>query len=110
MSSTPSRQTIVVLGATGNQGFGVVRALLNDEYGDSWFIRALTQYPRSYKAQKLLSEYQTPDNRLNLVSGNVYDETSLRSAFAGAYGVFAMTNEWLPGTVELLLKRGSSNT
>jgi uncharacterized protein YbjT (DUF2867 family) len=96
MSSTPSQQTIVVLGATGNQGSGVVRTLLNDEYGDSWFIRALTQDPRSDKAQKLLSEYQTPDNRLNLVSGNVYDETSLKSAFAGAYGVFAMTNEWLP--------------
>ncbi|KAF7589539.1 hypothetical protein BBP40_004162 [Aspergillus hancockii] len=97
MSSTQSQQTIVVVGATGTQGSGVVRALLSDEYGGPWFVRALTQDPSSGKAQKLLSEYQTPDNRLSLVSGHIYDETSLRSAFMGAHGVFAMTSERYPG-------------
>ncbi|EED14564.1 L-kynurenine/alpha-aminoadipate aminotransferase, putative [Talaromyces stipitatus ATCC 10500] len=97
MSSTQSQQTIVVVGATGIQGSGVVRALLSDEYGGPWFVRALTQDPRSGKAQKLLSECQTTDNRLSLVSGHIYDETSLRSAFMGAHGVFAMTSERYPG-------------
>ncbi|KAH8688646.1 putative cinnamoyl-CoA reductase [Talaromyces proteolyticus] len=97
MSSTQSQQTIVVVGATGIQGSGVVRALLSDEYGGPWFVRALTQDPSSGKAQKLLSEYQTTDNRLSLVSGHIYDETSLRSAFMGAHGVFAMTSERYPG-------------
>ncbi|KAF5855549.1 hypothetical protein ETB97_009001 [Aspergillus alliaceus] len=97
MSSTQSQQTIVVVGATGIQGSGVVRALLSDEYGGPWLVRALTQDPSSGKAQKLLSEYQTTDNRLSLASGHVYDETSLRSAFTGAHGVFAMTSERYPG-------------
>lgn len=96
MASTQSQRTIVVLGATGNQGSGVVRALLSDQYSDSWLVRAVTQDPSSDKAQRFLSEYQTPDNRLSLASGNIYNEASLRSAFSGAYGVFAMTNEWLP--------------
>ncbi|KAJ6441343.1 Dimethylglycine oxidase [Purpureocillium lavendulum] len=51
------------------------------------------------KAQKLLSERQTGDNRLSLVTGEVYDAQSLRDAFAGAYGVFAMTSERHPGKV-----------
>jgi nucleoside-diphosphate-sugar epimerase len=97
MSSSQSKRIIVVVGATGIQGSGVVRALLSDEYGDSWFVRALTQDPSSNKAQKLLSEYQTSDNRLSLVAGHVYDETSLKSAFVGAYGVFALTSERYPG-------------
>ena len=100
MSSTQLQQTIVVIGATGTQGSGVVRALSSGEYGGGpWFVRALTQDPSSGKAQKLLSEYQTTDNRLSLVTGHVYDETSLRSAFAGAHGVFAMTSERYPGKV-----------
>ncbi|PNP79728.1 hypothetical protein FNYG_06821 [Fusarium nygamai] len=97
MSFDQSQQTIVVVGATGIQGSGVVRALLSGEYGGRWFVRALTQDPLSGKAQKLLSDYQTTDNRLSLVSGHVYDEPSLRSAFTGAYGVFAMTSERYPG-------------
>ena len=100
MSSTQLQQTIVVIGATGTQGSGVVRALLSGEYGGGpWFVRALTQDPSSGKAQKLLSEYQTSDNRLSLVTGHVYDKTSLQSAFAGAHGVFAMTSERYPGKV-----------
>ncbi|KAF1986040.1 putative cinnamoyl-CoA reductase [Aulographum hederae CBS 113979] len=97
MSSTQSQQTIVVVGATGIQGSGIVRALLTSKSGAPWSVRALTQNPNSDKAQKLLSDYQTTDNRLRLVSGNVYDEASLRSAFEGAYGVFAMTSERHPG-------------
>jgi uncharacterized protein YbjT (DUF2867 family) len=96
MESTQLQQTVVVVGATGIQGAGVVRALLTHEYGGRWFVRALTQDPSSVKAQELLSEYQTIDNRLSLVRGNVYDEASLRSAFVGAHGVFAMTSERHP--------------
>ena len=94
MSSTQLQRTIVVIGATGTQGSGVVQALLSGEYGGGpWFVRALTQDPGSGKAQKLLSDYQTSDNRLSLITGHVYDKTSLQSAFAGAHGVFAMTSE-----------------
>lgn len=99
MSSTQSQQTIVVVGATGIQGSGVVRALLDAEYGGPWFVRALTSDPCSGKAQKLLSECQTTNHWLSLVSGSVYDEISLRSAFTGAHGVYAMTSERHPGKI-----------
>ena len=102
MSHTKAHQlerTIVVVGATGIQGSGVVQALLSDGRKSPWFVRALTQDPDSSKAEALLSKYQTDDKRLSLVSGHVYDEASLRAAFAGAYGVFAMTSERHPNKV-----------
>jgi len=94
MASTQSNQTIAVIGATGIQGSGVVQALLNE---GRWSVRALTQDPKSNKAQNLLSKYQTADNRLSLVTGHVYDVGSLRTAFEGVYGVFALTSERYPG-------------
>ncbi|KAL3954042.1 hypothetical protein ACCO45_011998 [Purpureocillium lilacinum] len=100
MPPTQPHHVIVVVGATGSQGSGVIRALLSDKFGGSpWLVRALTKDPSSDKAQKLLSECQTSDNRLSLVTGQVYDAESLRNAFAGAYGVFAMTSERHPGKV-----------
>ena len=94
MTSTQSKRTIVVIGATGIQGSGIVQALLNE---GRWSVRALTQDPSSPKAQTLLSRYQTSYNRLSLVTGHVYNEESLRAAFEGAYGVFALTSERYPG-------------
>jgi len=100
MPPTQPHHVIVVVGATGSQGSGVIRALLSDKFGGSpWLVRALTKDPSSDKAQKLLSECQTSDNRLSLVTGQVYDAESLRNAFAGTYGVFAMTSERHPGKV-----------
>jgi uncharacterized protein YbjT (DUF2867 family) len=84
------RKVIVVLGATGHQGGGVVRELLKS---NSWTVRAGTRSPASAKAQKFLSEEQTDDDRLVLVSVHTYDVESLRNAFRGAYGVFAVTSE-----------------
>ncbi|RFN50774.1 cinnamoyl-coa reductase [Fusarium flagelliforme] len=93
MASTQSNQTIVVIGATGIQGSGVVQALLNQ---GNLSVRALTQNPNSPKARTLLSKYQTADDRLGLVAGQVYDEESLHTAFKGAYGVFDLTSERYP--------------
>ena len=94
MTSSQSKQTIVVIGATGIQGSGIVQALLNE---GRWSVRGLTQDPNSPKAQNLQSKYQTTDNRLSFIVGNVYDEKSLRNAFKDAYGVFALTSERYPG-------------
>jgi len=86
-------RVIVVLGATGHQGGGVVRALLKSK---SWIVRAGTRDPGSSKAQKLLAEEQNNDGRLQAVVADVYDIETLRKAFAGAYGVFAITSESHP--------------
>ncbi|KAK1758794.1 hypothetical protein QBC47DRAFT_293289 [Echria macrotheca] len=94
MSTSSSHpQVIVVLGATGHQGGGVVRALLKSK---SWIVRAGTRKPGSSKAQKLLNEEGTEDGRLELVVADVYDIETLRKAFVGAYGVFAITSESHP--------------
>lgn len=92
---------VVVVGATGNQGVGVVRALLASETADGnpWFVRAMTRDPNSANAKSFLADNQTADSRLALVAGHVYDKSSLQDAFAGAYGVFGLTSEAYPGRV-----------
>ena len=98
--SDPSR-LIVVVGATGNQGGGVIRALLDSKTPDGglWHVRGLTRDPNSTKAQKFLADHQTIDNRLSLVAADVYDRSSLQDAFAGAHGVFAVTSETQTGRI-----------
>ena len=84
---------IVVLGSTGNQGRGVVRSLLHEPSPTTWHVRAVTRNPESPAAQELLKAFQTPDKRLSLQGGDMYDVASLKEAFHGAYGVFAVTSE-----------------
>ncbi|GAD99894.1 cinnamoyl-CoA reductase, putative [Paecilomyces variotii No. 5] len=98
MSTSAAPRTVVVVGATGHQGSGVVRALLASE-GSQWLVRGITRDPNSEKAKSFLADYQTIDNRLTLVTGDVYDKASLQAAFADAYGVFAVTSESYPGKV-----------
>ncbi|KAJ5430492.1 hypothetical protein N7491_007508 [Penicillium cf. griseofulvum] len=84
---------IAVLGATGNQGRGVLRSLLRDVSATTWHVRAITRNVGSPAAQELLKNFQTPDERLSLQAGDIYDLASLKDAFSGAYGVFAVTSE-----------------
>ncbi|KAH6648131.1 putative cinnamoyl-CoA reductase [Truncatella angustata] len=92
-------RVIVVLGATGSQGSGVVTALLKDTSKERWSVRAVTRDPVSTRAQKLLAEQQTPDGRLSIVYGDPYDPENLRKNFSGAYGVFAVVSEIILGKV-----------
>ncbi|KAJ5757523.1 uncharacterized protein N7511_006217 [Penicillium nucicola] len=87
-------RTIAVLGATGNQGGGVVQALLNID--SSFYIRAITRDVTSASAAQLKAKYPKND-RLELVEANVYNRESLLKAFHNSYGVFAVTNNRLPG-------------
>jgi uncharacterized protein YbjT (DUF2867 family) len=81
--STNSKKLIAVIGATGNQGGGVVRAL---KASGNFRVRALTRNPDQYSG--LADEARAVDlNR----------PETLQSAFEGAYGVFAVTNFWEPG-------------
>ncbi|GKZ30314.1 hypothetical protein AbraIFM66950_008651 [Aspergillus brasiliensis] len=98
-STTP--RTIAVLGATGNQGSGVVRALLhqNPPHSAPVSIRAVTRDPSSPQAERLRAAYpeEHASGRLEIMPGDVYDVTSLERAFDGVWGVFAVTNNRLPG-------------
>jgi uncharacterized protein YbjT (DUF2867 family) len=78
---------IAVVGATGAQGGGLVRAILNDADG-GFSVRALTRDVNSDKASELSK------SGAEIVAANVDDPDSLKSAFAGAYGVFCVTFFW----------------
>jgi uncharacterized protein YbjT (DUF2867 family) len=82
-----TKEMIAVVGATGAQGGGMARAILNDL--DSPFgVRALTRNVDSEKAQALATR------GARVVAADVDDPDSLKQAFAGAYGAFCVTFFW----------------
>ena len=92
----PTRLPIIaVLGATGQQGQGVVCAILSKP-SPTFHVRAVTRNPQGPAAQALLDEYQKTGN-FDIVTGDVYDEASLRGAFEGAHGVFGITANRIAG-------------
>ncbi|MDF0676964.1 MAG: NmrA/HSCARG family protein [Nitrospira sp.] len=81
------RKIIAVVGATGMQGGGLVRAIVNDP--DKTFVaRALTRDVNSDKAKALVKL------GAEVVPADLDDAAGLKRAFAGAYGVFCLTNFW----------------
>jgi uncharacterized protein YbjT (DUF2867 family) len=86
-------KVIAVVGATGAQGGGLARAILADPEG-GFAVRALTRNPAS-DAAKALAE-----GGAEVVAADLDDEASLVAAFAGAYGVFGVTNYWEVFSVE----------
>ncbi|QMW32500.1 hypothetical protein G4B84_007931 [Aspergillus flavus NRRL3357] len=86
---------IAVLGATGNQGGGVVRALLA-KTEPSFHVRAITRDVSSPAAQRLQAKYKD-SGRLEFVAADVYNKQSLIEAFQNVYGVFAVTNNRIAG-------------
>jgi uncharacterized protein YbjT (DUF2867 family) len=83
----PERRTIAVVGATGAQGGGLVRAILSDPARE-FTPRAITRKPDSDNAKALKAA------GAEVVAGDLDDPASLQRAFAGAWGVFALTNFW----------------
>ena len=83
----PDKKIIAVVGATGAQGGGLVRAILADKDGE-FTPRALTRNVTSDKAKALAKV------GAEVVRAELDDEESLERAFAGAYGAFCVTNFW----------------
>lgn len=81
------KKIIAVMGATGAQGGGLVRAIMADK--DSGFTaRAITRNPNSDRARavaKLGAE---------VVAADIDDPASIQQAFTGAYGAFCVTFYW----------------
>jgi len=84
MSNT--KKLIAVVGATGQQGGAVVRAL---QANGQFKIRALTRDPAKH-----------PQLADEVVLADLDRPETLKAAFAGAYGVFLVTNPWEQGTDE----------
>lgn len=81
------KKIIAVLGATGAQGGGLIRALLRDKDG-GFAARALTRDPNSDKAKELAQL------GAEVVAADVDDPESLKRAFAGAHGAYCVTFFW----------------
>ena len=78
---------IAVVGSTGAQGGGLVRAITADP-GGGFSARAITRDPSKDKAKALAAA------GAEVVSADLDNVESLTKAFAGAHGVFAVTNFW----------------
>ncbi|HZT32096.1 MAG TPA: NmrA/HSCARG family protein [Bryobacteraceae bacterium] len=81
------RKIIAVVGATGAQGGGLVRAILSDSGGE-FSARALTRNVSGAKAANLAAL------GAEVAAADVDDAESLKRAFAGAYGAFCVTFFW----------------
>jgi uncharacterized protein YbjT (DUF2867 family) len=83
----PEKKIIAVVGSTGAQGGGLCRAILADKSGE-FACRAITRDPNKDKAKALAAAGG------EVVKADIDDVESLKKAFAGAHGVYAVTNFW----------------
>ena len=81
------KKIIAVVGAPGAQGGGLVRSILADK-GSEFSVRAITRKPDSDKGKALAAAGAT------VVAGDADNPATLDAAFAGAHGVFVVTNFW----------------
>jgi uncharacterized protein YbjT (DUF2867 family) len=87
MTTAPgSKKLIAAIGATGQQGGAVVRAL---QAAGQFKVRALTRHPDRHRG--LADE---------VVEADLDRPETLNAAFEGTHGVFLVTNFWEAGTDE----------
>jgi uncharacterized protein YbjT (DUF2867 family) len=87
------QKIIAVVGATGEQGGGLARAILAEPECE-FAVRALTRDPGSPKAKELA------DAGAEVVVADLDDEAALRAAFDAAHGVYLVTNYWADMSAE----------
>ena len=83
-----SERTILITGATGQQGGATARALA----GKGFKLRAMTRNPGSDAAKALAAA-----TGAELVKGELDDAASLKAALTGAWGAYAVQNTWTAG-------------
>jgi uncharacterized protein YbjT (DUF2867 family) len=81
------RKIIAIVGATGAQGGGLVRAILADRSGE-FAVRAITRTAGSDAAKSLAAA------GADVVAADIDDEASVARAFAGAWGAYCVTFYW----------------
>lgn len=80
-------RTILVAGATGQQGGAVARQLLERGYD----VRALTRNPNGDEARRL------EELGARLVKGDMNERADMDRAVEGAWGVYSVQNTWTAG-------------
>ena len=84
---TDTGKTVLITGATGQQGGAVVRHMLNP----GWRLRALTRNSSSAAARDLTGR------GVEVVQGDLEDPGSLGQAMRGVYGVYSVQDFWSVG-------------
>lgn len=99
--SMSEKKIIAVVGATGAQGGGLVRAILADPQSP-FAVRAITRDPDSDAAKALAAA------GAEVVKADIDDEASLTSALQGAYGAFFVTFFWAHFSAETEQKEAAN--
>lgn len=82
-----NKKVIAVFGATGAQGGGLARAILEDKNSE-FAVRAITRDPNSEKSRELAAM------GAEVVAGDIDQVESLKKSLQGAYGAFFVTFFW----------------
>jgi len=83
---TKRDKLILVIGATGQQGVAVIKALHNTEFG----IRALVRpHPRTAAKREKVTHFE--QQGVQIATVDLDDFNSLVQAMDGVYGVFSIT-------------------
>jgi uncharacterized protein YbjT (DUF2867 family) len=82
-----TNKTLLITGATGNQGGAAIRHLIRD----GWKLRALTRDDSKPAAEELKKL------GVEVVRGDLSNAESLDKALEGVYGVFSVQNFWEHG-------------
>jgi uncharacterized protein YbjT (DUF2867 family) len=93
------KKVIAIVGATGAQGGGLARAILNDKQSP-FAVRALTRNVGSDAARALVAQ------GAEAVTADLNDPESLNRAFAGAHGAYCVTFYWTHSSPEKELAHG----
>ena len=83
----PQKKIITIFGATGAQGGGLARAILQDKNSE-FAVRAVTRDPQSEKAKALR------DLGAEIVTADLGHPESILKAVEGAHGAFCVTFFW----------------
>lgn len=84
--SEVNTKVIVIVGATGNQGFSCAETFLASS---EWHVRCMTRNPSSAAAANLKKM------GAEVVQADLGDPESLEAAFDGAHSIFANTDFWV---------------
>jgi hypothetical protein len=96
-----TKPLLVVVGATGLQGGGVISHFLSLN-PQPYRLRGITRDPSSSAAKALV------EKGVEMVSANLSDLTSLTQGFNGARAIFSVTDFWGPFRSEALRTRATA--
>lgn len=93
----------IILGATGKQGGSVVDVVFAHlDLKQKYALRGITSDPASSKSQALVSQ------GVEMVKAELNDVESLKTAVAGLYGVFGVTDFWAVMSEVIEIQQGKT--